>query len=105
VLDLPVLEPLPLLTERDCGAAEGLPVDEAAARWPDADYPDGESIDDLSRRAAAAWERIHTSGVEDLVVVGHGLHLRAMGTAAAGEDVGRLANGAVLFLTADGPAV
>jgi uncharacterized phosphatase len=97
-LDVPVLEPIPLLTERDCGAAEGLPVDEATRRWPDAAYPGGETVEQLARRAAVAWREIESLDVADLVVVGHGLHLRAVARFVLGRDPGRLANGEVLVL-------
>ncbi|MBC7082787.1 MAG: histidine phosphatase family protein [Firmicutes bacterium] len=72
------------LADIDCGAWEGLPVEEARSRYPDmfqawqrvphtVTFPGGESLDKVARRAASALDRIaaaHAQG-ETVAVVSH----------------------------------
>lgn len=72
------------LSDIDCGAWEGLPVEEARSRYPEVfeawqeaphtvTFPDGESLDDVAGRAAAALEGISASHAEGetVAVVSH----------------------------------
>ncbi|NLG80824.1 MAG: histidine phosphatase family protein [Firmicutes bacterium] len=72
------------LTDIDCGAWEGLPVEEARSRYPEVfeawqrvphtvAFPGGESLDKVAGRAASALDRIaaaHAQG-ETVAVVSH----------------------------------
>lgn len=83
------------LVERDFGVAEGLPVDEARERWPDAVYPEAEPMADVAARGARALARV--SG-EPTIVVAHGVLLRATLELVTGAPVARLVNGEALVL-------
>jgi len=98
-LGLPAPELEPLLLERDYGAAEGVPVDEAEVRWPDGAYPGGESPAELARRSGPALARLATPGT---VLVGHGAFLRSGVAALTGHPFPRIANGEVVIVETAG---
>ncbi len=86
------------LLERDFGPAEGLLVEEAQQRWPGLEVPGGESVEDLSLRAAGALERLLIDA-PGTVAIAHGAMLRAGLSRLCGVDVPRILNGEVWVLT------
>lgn len=70
----------PLLNERDCGEAEGLPMTEVERRWPDGidAVPDAETIPALQERAAKAIKWLQRLKDDTVVVVGHATLGRAI---------------------------
>jgi ribonuclease H / adenosylcobalamin/alpha-ribazole phosphatase len=84
------------LREVDVGELDGLTFDEAAARYPDLaarllaserdiDWPGGERVADLRRRAAAAMDRV-TGDAETVVIVSHGGVIGELIVTLAGPD-------------------
>jgi len=85
------------LTERDYGAAEGIPVAEAHERWPGQDYPGAEALADAAARGGAAMRDLVERGGSS-VVVGHGTTLRASISSLTGEECPRILNGEIVLL-------
>ncbi|GEK80290.1 histidine phosphatase family protein [Agrococcus baldri] len=96
-LGIPLLEPVAGLTERDCGEAEGLPVDEAALRWPARDYAGGEPLQEVGRRVAEALSALADAGT-GAIAVGHGIALRTGVATLTGTPAQRLANAEIIVL-------
>lgn len=88
------------LRERDFGAAEGMPVAEAAERWPSADYPDAEPLDVVRERAGGVLRELLAQQAS-LVVVSHGVFLRAGVEQLTGDACPRILNGQVVLVDAD----
>lgn len=81
------------LIERDFGQAEGQPVDDVIARWPDGNFPGAEPWATLRERAATALEgMLAESESTPTIVVAHGVFLRAGISALTDSDWPRLLN-------------
>lgn len=96
-LGLPAPDRDAALLERDYGAAEGLRLAEAEARWPGLVIPGAEPAEALAARAAGALVRILAER-PGAVVVAHGALLRAGIAALTREPMPRLENGSVWWL-------
>jgi uncharacterized phosphatase len=90
------------LVERDYGVADGMLAVEAAAAWPDGNFPGMESDQELRRRGAAALRRIAAGRADDGIVVAHGAFIRATITELCGYDAPRIINGSVSLLAVQG---
>lgn len=81
------------LREWDYGDFEGLTTPEIRERHPDwsiwdGPWPGGETAPDVAARADRVVARILSSGVDDVVVVGHGHFSRALAARWVGAGVG-----------------
>ncbi|MGO3833989.1 MAG: histidine phosphatase family protein [Microbacteriaceae bacterium] len=86
------------LIERDFGAAEGLGVAEAEARWPGLRVPDAEPLDTLSNRSAEVFQALLETS-PGAIVVAHGAMLRWGLAHLCGIEMPRILNGEVWLLT------
>ncbi len=81
------------LLERDFGVAEGQPVDEMMARWPDGEFPGAEPWPALHERAGEALNRmLEHASMAPTIVVSHGVFLRAGISTLTGTEWPRLLN-------------
>ncbi len=103
----------PDLREIDVGSWSGLTRGEIDARFPGAEYHDGESREQHSARVLAAVVRIaHAHPAERILIVSHGGSLRALRRHALGDPVHVMENCGVYelrfldgtFQAADRPA-
>ncbi|MGF3052967.1 histidine phosphatase family protein [Microbacterium sp. YY-03] len=87
------------LIERDFGVAEGQPVDDMFARWPDGEFPDAEPWPVLRKRAALALAREYDRAEKSpTIVVAHGVFLRAGISTLTGTEWPRLLNAEAVLL-------
>lgn len=87
------------LIERSFGQAEGVPMSEAARRWPDGHFPGAESIRDVEMRMAATWSRIAQEYAnQSVILVCHVVIVRALTRLLTGGDPGQVRNGSVTIL-------
>ncbi|WP_075200823.1 histidine phosphatase family protein [Leucobacter celer] len=80
------------ILERDFGPAEGLLVDDAAARWPGLEVPGAEPLPELAERGARAFVR-HMNRAPGSIVVAHGALIRAALSTLSGTEAPRILNG------------
>ncbi|UOQ56266.1 histidine phosphatase family protein [Leucobacter allii] len=92
----------PELLERDFGAAEGLRVDVAHARWPGLEVPGAETPAALAERGSRALARILREAPGSIVVA-HGALMRSALTALGGTEAPRILNGEAWRLSAEAP--
>lgn len=91
-LDLPLLDPLPGLSERSAGEWEGLTRQQIEARFPgyldDDRRPPGYESDTsiVERSTAALRELAHDHAERSLLVVSHGGIIHALERAYSGDD-------------------
>lgn len=83
------------LIERDYGCAEGLPVRQVHATWPDGEFPGAENARDAAARGAAAI----TTLTDGAIAVAHGTLLRLAVQRICSTEVPRIPNGAVIILS------
>lgn len=81
------------LCEWDYGELEGRVTPEIRAQYPgwsiwDGPWPGGETAADVSARADRVVDRIVSSGVPDVAVVGHGHFSRALAARWVGAEIG-----------------
>ncbi len=102
-LDLPLGPAYDELVERDYGPLEGLPADEAMARWPDRRYPGAEPLDDVVARCLAGLARIDADHpAQNVVVVCHGTIMKYTLIRLTGYPVEVILNGTVSTIERDG---
>jgi len=98
-LGLTLGEQLPGLVERGFGVAEGMLISEARNRWPERDYPGGETIDKVLDRSLLAVDQLAAAHLGmDGVIVSHGTVLRLIQAELTGIDPGSLPNGTIVAL-------
>ncbi|MGP0225120.1 histidine phosphatase family protein [Paenarthrobacter sp. NCHU4564] len=88
----------PALTERSYGLAEGLPVAEANAQWPDGAFPCGESLSEVTDRGLEAVHAVILEHPGNLILVSHGGVLRSTLAALTGVPWPRVLNGTRVLL-------
>ena len=87
------------LRERGFGVAEGMLIEEARTRWPERDYPGGETVELVLERALRGLDAIAEAHLgRDGALVTHGTTLRLVVGHLTGEDPGSLPNGAIAVL-------
>ncbi|MCL2594586.1 MAG: histidine phosphatase family protein [Promicromonosporaceae bacterium] len=87
------------LIERGFGAAEGMLIEEVRKRWPNRDYPGGETIEEVLTRALRGLDAVaKTQQGSDGIIVTHGTVLRIIVRHLTGVDPGSLPNGALAVL-------
>ncbi|MCL1898902.1 MAG: histidine phosphatase family protein [Promicromonosporaceae bacterium] len=97
----------PDLRERGFGAAEGMGIDDARAKWPNRAYPGGESVTQTRERVLRGLARVTAAhcdangGGADGVIVTHGTSLRLIVWEVTGTDPGSLVNVALALLDGD----
>lgn len=101
-LDIPYTGTDPRLNEIDWGAAEGVPEDEADARWPGRTFPDREDDRSVADRAyAALLELAAEHGDTDVLVVAHGTLIRYVVSGVYGAGVPGMENGKVSIVAVE----
>lgn len=85
------------LIERDYGLAEGMPAEEARARWPHHDFPGAEPQSATIARALTVIGQLRGEG-HPAVVVAHGTLIRLAVTELTGSPCPRVLNGEALLL-------
>lgn len=102
-LEIPVLDPMQELAERDYGAMEGVEMTRARQLHPEGDYPGSEHNDQVFARAFSAIETLRsTHPGAALVVVSHGGLTHTLLSRLHGERVESINNAAVNLLEHDG---
>lgn len=86
------------LIERNFGAAEGLAVSDAEARWPGLDVPDAEPLDLLATRSAEVFQTLLDES-PGAIAVAHGAMLRQGFARLCDVEVPRILNGEVWLLS------
>lgn len=93
--------------ERSYGAASGMYDHEVRARWPDRRWPDGESRDDVYRRARPALDRLAAAAPDGrVIVVAHGGLIRSLVAGLEGrpdDERDGVVNLGASLLRSDGP--
>ena len=97
-LGLPQPEIVADLVERDFGAAEGVLVSDAVARWPGLEVDDAEGLDALARRGASALVRT-LQDAPGSIVVAHGALIRSALAQLGDAPMPRILNGEAWLLT------
>lgn len=97
---IPLGEPVDGLIERSFGQAEGANAADIAAKWADRVFPDAEPVDVVRARGAAIVDELVGRHEGNLILVSHGAFIRATVFALTGEDIGGIANGAIVLLEA-----
>ena len=79
----------PLLIERCFGMGEGLSITERTAKYPEDNYPEMESFNDLIERAQSVFDKIVNSyhNIQNILIVAHGAILYAILTAITDERI------------------
>lgn len=104
-LGLPVLGELPGMVERHYGIAEGMPVEDAYGRYPDRDFPESETEEQVTARALATLARLHADYPgQHLLVVAHGGLIRNVLTELHDEPVPGIINSAASLVRWQGEA-
>lgn len=104
-LAVPMLGRLPGMVERHYGVAEGLPVEEAYGRYPDRDFPDSETEEQVTQRALATLADLHANYPgQHLLVVAHGGLIRNVLTELHDEPVPGIINSAANLVRRQGDA-
>lgn len=85
------------LTERAFGLAEGVDRDVAISRWPDLEFPDGESLEAVDVRLFRAWAQLKDMGSATIAVT-HLVVIRGLVRIAMGADPGTISNGSIVSL-------
>ncbi|MET1051590.1 MAG: histidine phosphatase family protein [Mycetocola sp.] len=95
---IPLAAPVAGLIERSFGQAEGATADDIAAKWADRNFPDAEPVEAVRARGAATVDELVGLHEGNLLLVSHGAFIRATVFALTGEDIGGIANGAIVRL-------
>ncbi|SDT42302.1 histidine phosphatase family protein [Microlunatus soli] len=90
------------LVERDYGVADGMLATEAAQRWPDGNFPEMETDQQIRARGARAIRRIAAAHEGDGIVVAHGSLIRMLISELCRTEAPRILNGAVNLIGSDG---
>lgn len=73
--------------EQSFGDVDGMLVDVARERWPERDFPGGETIPDVGARGVRALERVAERYADtDIIIVAHGNLIRSTLAAASGRS-------------------
>lgn len=95
-LGLPLGPAYPELVERDYGPHEGDNSTDCIRRYPNRDYPDAETLDEVVERGLAGLERISADLPNaDVLVVAHGTIIRYTLARLAGHPVDGILNATV----------
>lgn len=88
-----------LLLERAYGAAEGMAIAGADARWPGGAYPGLEELDALAERGMQAVRHLRGTWPErSVLIVCHGALIRSTAALLCGTPVPRILNGTLTVL-------
>ena len=79
----------PLIMERSFGIVEGSIYTEIAEKYPDGNYPEAESVEQLIERASQAFQKIVSlyQDKKQILIVAHGAILYAMLTAISDRNI------------------
>ncbi|MGY5766613.1 histidine phosphatase family protein [Brachybacterium sp. DNPG3] len=93
----------PRLVEIDWGEAEGKPVAEMEAAYPDRAFPGREELDAVVERACSALEDLADAHPgENLLIVAHGTLIRLVLSGVLGGHLPSIPNGALSLLEIEG---
>ncbi|MCY9090713.1 histidine phosphatase family protein [Bacillus mojavensis] len=85
-LNLPIVE-MDDFKERDYGDAEGMPLEERTKRYPDKNYPNMETLEELTDRLMGGLVKVnHAYPNQKVLIVAHGAAIHALLTEISGGD-------------------